>query len=213
MSLFPNDPNEQKLTREEERVWQQAEEDVVASIKQHLIKTRPTNILKKFQSRIASIVSIYLRKLPSHVITSEADDLSNLARIEFLESLRAWDPLKREDPWPLAMSRITGAMRDHLRYLTKADPSRVYDWVTSAAYIYMTVNNSSEFEHKIERGIQLKMAMEQLGEQERKVVVWHYKHDRTFKEIGEKIGLSESQVSRIYKAAIERMKKAMAPKN
>ena len=202
-----------KNTPLEESIWKKAEGDVISAIKHHLIKAYPGDILKKYQSKISSVVSIYLRKLPNHVVASESDDLANVARIEFMETIRNWDPLKREDPWPLAFSRITGAMRDHIRYLTKADPSRLYDWVTNAAYIYMTVNSSSDFEHKIERGVQLNLAMNQLAEQERKVVVWHYKKDKTFKEIGEHIGLSESQVSRIYSQAIKKIKRVIAPHN
>ncbi|MFC1478639.1 sigma-70 family RNA polymerase sigma factor [Candidatus Margulisiibacteriota bacterium] len=202
-----------KLGSDEEKIWQKAEGDVIAAIKQYLIKAHPGEILKKYQSRIASVVAVYLRKLPSHVVTSEKDDLANVARIEFLEAIRSWDPRKRENPWPLALTRITGAMRDHIRYLTKADPSRLYDWVTSAAYMYMTVNSSGGFEHKIERGIQLSMAMKQLTEQERKIVVWHYKKDITFQDIGKKIGLSESQVSRIYNQAVKKLKKIIQPEN
>jgi len=211
--LLPEKDNLSKLSAAEGRIWQKAESDVIAAIKQYLIKTHPGQILKKFQSRINSVIGVYLRKLPRHVSSSEGDDLANVARIEFLESLRAWDPRKRQDPWPLALARMTGAMRDHIRYLTKADPSRLYDWVTSAAYVYMTVNSSSGFEHKIERGIQLNKAMQQLSEQERKILIWHYKKDRTFKEIGKKIELSESQVSRIYNGAVKKMKKILQPQH
>ena len=213
MSLPVEEKNNTRLKPSDEKTWTIAEADVISAIRQYLLTTHPGDILKKFQSRIASVVSIYLRKLPSHVVTSEADDLSNVARIEFLEALRSWDPLKREDPWPLAMTRITGAMRDHLRYLTKADPSRLYDWITSAAYVYMTVNASPEFENKVDRGLQLNAAMKKLDEQERKVVVWHYKQDKTFKEIGESIELSESQVSRIYGMAVQKIKKILALQN
>ncbi|MFA5928665.1 MAG: sigma-70 family RNA polymerase sigma factor [Candidatus Margulisiibacteriota bacterium] len=202
-----------KLHLAEEKLWEKVESDVISAIKQYLIKTHPGEILKKFKSRINSVVSVYLRKLPTHVATSEGDDLANVARIEFLEALRVWDPRKGLDPWPLALARMTGAMRDHLRYLTKADPSRLYDWVTSAAYIYMTVNSSAGFETKIERGIQLKSALELLSEQERKIVVWHYKDDHTFKEIGDKVELSESQVSRIYNQAVSKIKKTIQLQN
>ena len=213
MSLLTEKDNLPPLTRAEESIWQQAEGDVISAVKLFLIKSHPGEILKKFQSRIGVTVSVYLRKLPTHVRSSEGDDLANVARIEFLESLKAWDPRKMEDPWPLALVRITGAMRDHIRYLTKADPSRLYDWVTSAAYMYMTVNTSTSFENKIDRGIQLNQAMEQLSEQERKVVVWHYKKDKTFQDIGDKIGLSESQVSRIYSSAVKQLKKIIQPHN
>jgi len=39
------------------------------------------------------------------------------------------------------------------------------------------------------------------------VVIAHVQHELTFQKIGEQIQLSESQISRIYKGAIEKMKK------
>jgi len=50
-------------------------------------------------------------------------------------------------------------------------------------------------------------AMKTLTTREKKVVISYVYEDITFKAIGERINVSESQVSRIYKTAIEKVKK------
>ncbi len=51
--------------------------------------------------------------------------------------------------------------------------------------------------------------MDALTIRERKVVVNYAQKDMTFSQISTQMGLSESQVSRIYKKAIEKMKRAI----
>lgn len=194
-----------------ESIWKQIEKSVIVAIKKHLLRHYPSEILHKYKSKLNYLVSKYATHLPQHVAQSESDDLSNIARIELFETIKNWDPDKNKDIWPLAYSRITGAMKDHIRYITKSDPSRMYEWITNAAYLYLTVNKHQDFEHKIDTGIQLKDAMKMLSPTERKVVIEHSKHDRTFKEIGDEIKISESQVARIYKKSIGKLKKIVSP--
>lgn len=194
-----------------ENIWKQIEKTVIVVIKKHLLKNYSNEVLQKYKSRLGYLVSKYVTHLPAHVAKSETDDLSNIARIELFETIKNWDPDKNKDIWPLAYSRITGAMKDHIRYITKSDPSRMYEWITSAAHLYLTVNRNQDFENKIDTGIQLRDAMKILSQTERKVVIGHSKHDRTFKEIGEEIKISESQIARIYKKAIGKLKKIVSP--
>ncbi len=51
--------------------------------------------------------------------------------------------------------------------------------------------------------------MQVLSEREKLVVISHAKDDLTFKEIGDKINVSESQISRIYKKALEKIRKTV----
>jgi hypothetical protein len=126
-----------------------------------------------------------------------------------LETVKVWVPSRCPDIWPLARARIVGAMKDHIRFITRADPSRLYDWVTDAAYILMAIQDRADFENEIETGVQLQEAMKVLSMRERKIVLSHTKDDLTFKQIGELIGVSESQISRIYKKAIEKLRKVI----
>ena len=194
-----------------ENIWKKIEKSVIVAVKKHLLKNYSGEILEKYKTKLNYLISKYITHLPAHVAKSETDDLSNIARIELFETIKNWDPERNKDIWPLAYSRITGAMKDHIRYITKSDPSRMYEWITNAAYLYLTVNRSQSFEHKIDTGIQLKDAMKKLSSTERKVVIEHSKHDKTFKDIGEEIDLSESQVARIYKKAITKLKKIVSP--
>lgn len=193
-----------------ELIWKKIEKAVVADIKKHLTKNYSPQILKKFGPKIKGLVNKYFASLPAHVTRTEGDDLSNVARIEFFETIKQWDPKRSASVWPLAYSRITGAMKDHIRYLTKADPSRLYAWISQAADLYAVVNkHAASFESKIEDGVTLNRAMESLTEKEKKVVFGRYKDDRTFKEIGDDIGVSESQATRIYKTSIKKLKRAV----
>lgn len=189
------------------KFWSEIEQTLDRHIKQHLIDNYSDQILKKFQPKINYLVNKYLASLPYHVRESDGDDITNIAKIEFFETIKAWDPKRSTDVWPLAYSRITGAMRDQIRFITKASPARMYDWITDAAYLYMTVEEDKEFEHKIDSGVVLSEAMKQLSRKERFIIFNRFKHDFTFKEIGEKINLSESQVTRIYKLALKKLKK------
>ena len=118
-----------------ENIWKQIEKTVIIAIKKHLLKNYPNEILQKYKTRLGYLVSKYVTHLPQHVAKSESDDLSNIARIELFETIKNWDPDKNKDIWPLAYSRITGAMKDLIRYITKSDPSRMYEWITNAAYL------------------------------------------------------------------------------
>jgi RNA polymerase sigma factor (sigma-70 family) len=179
---------------------------IIVGLKKYFLNQFPKEILKKFQGQLNVLVGRYAAHLPRHVADSEHDDLANVARLELFESIKTWDPRKNPKVWPLAQQRITGAMRDHIRYLTKSDPTRLYEWITNAAYLFMSVEQSPHFENKIEDGFQLDKAMRVLNEVERQVVIMYYRDNRTFKEIAKMVGLSESQVSRIAKTSTQKMK-------
>ncbi|NBV42844.1 sigma-70 family RNA polymerase sigma factor, partial [bacterium] len=167
-------------------------------------------VLNAYNAKVEALVKRYARHLPYHVVDSEIDDLRTVSRLELFETLKVWLPSRNTDFWPLAQSRIIGAMKDHIRYITRSDPTRLYDWITDAAYVYMAVNDRADFQNSIETGVQLGQAMSVLTDRERQIVTLHTKDDLTFKQIGDRIGVSESQISRIYKKSIEKIKKHLA---
>ena len=169
-----------------------------------------SDILRFYTVKVDYVVSKYAKYLPNYVVESEIDDLKTVAKLELLETLKVWDPGKGEDIWPLAQQRIIGAMKDHIRYITKSDPSRFYEWVSDAAYFYMAVKDRADFATEIENGMELNEALKVLDYRERKIIIMYTKKDMTFKEIGIKLDVSESQISRIYKRAIEKLKKYFA---
>ena len=192
--------------------WKSIAGKIELDLKEYLIGKYHDTVYDVFSERIQKLVNKYLNHLPSHIRNNEKDDLGNIAKIEFLACIRAWEP-DRNNIWPFAYSRISGAMRDHLRFMTKADPSRIFEWITNAANLYMSINSSTEFHNQIDDGITLNSAINELSPMEQKIVIMRYKNDLTFKEIGDVINLSDSQVSRIYKECLKKLKKIIKPRD
>jgi RNA polymerase sigma factor (sigma-70 family) len=199
-------------TAQAQDAWKKVKKAVDRDIKKHITSKYSDQILKKYNSKINYLINKYFSSLPSHVVTTEGDDIANIARIEFFETIKVWDPERNEDVWPLAYSRISGAMRDQIRYITKASPTRLYNWVTDASNLYLAVEHDNSFENKIESGVVLNEAMKALDRKEKFIIISRFKHDKTFKEIGEMIGISESQTTRIYKQIIQKLRKLIAEK-
>ena len=180
-----------------EKIWSGIGPKVLNAIKVCLLQNHINEIILHFNPRLEYVIHRYAKVLPKYVAESELDDLRTVAQLELIESLKVWDPDKSDEIWPLAQTRIIGAMKDHIRYITKTDPSRFYDWITDAAYVFMVINNRADFEHQIETGVQLNQAMKALSYREKTIVISHTKDDQTFKTIGDRLGISESQISRI----------------
>ena len=69
------------------------------------------------------------------------------------------------------------------------------------------MNKKADFVESFDSGDQLSHAMKNLTSREKKILISHTYKDMTFKSIGALINVSESQVSRIYKKALEKVKK------
>lgn len=192
-----------------DKILSKTTEPILKIVRQYLVKHRSKDLIEKFQPQLNSLVGHYISRLPRHVSDSERDDLANIARLEFLETIKSWDPRKNKDVWPLAYSRVSGAMKDHIRYISKTDPTRLYEWVTNAAHLFLTVEKTLDFEKKIESGIQLDEAMKALDDNEKKVIISHYQEGKPFKEIADSIGTSESQATRIAQRAIKKMREVI----
>ncbi|MFC1770770.1 sigma-70 family RNA polymerase sigma factor [Candidatus Margulisiibacteriota bacterium] len=195
--------------KEAEKIWSQIKTKVLNNVKVYLMQTKTNEILNYYSPKLNQLIRSYVRRLPYYVAEGEKDDLTTIANLELLETLKTWVPDKCADIWPLARVRVMGAMRDHIRHVTRSDPSRFYEWVTDAAYLFKAINDRADFEYNIETGVQLNQAMKVLTRRERKIVIHHTKDDLTFKSIGEKIGISESQVSRIYKASLGKIREEL----
>ncbi|GIW23276.1 MAG: FliA/WhiG family RNA polymerase sigma factor [Candidatus Sericytochromatia bacterium] len=72
-----------------------------------------------------------------------------------------------------------------------------------------SIQNEIEFE---ELQNMLRLAIEQLPVQERTTLKYYYFHKMPFNEIGKKLGLSESWVSRIHKRALEQLRNKIGKK-
>ena len=198
------------MTKPQTDTFKTLSEPLYNNMKIYLLEYHLDDILKLYRNKLDIVVKSYARHLPNHVVDSEIDDLKTVAQLELVETIKVWDPSNHPKVWPLAQARIQGAMKDHIRFITRTDPSRIYDWVKDAAYMYQTVNKRADFETTVETGDELNTAMTCLTDRERTIVLHHTHQDMTFKQIGAQISVSESQVSRIYKKALAKLKKALS---
>ena len=74
-------------------------------------------------------------------------------------------------------------------------------------YIMDQISDSSSTDETWVEDIALKEAMKRLSEREKKIVLMRYYVGKTQSEIAKEIGISQAQVSRLEKSALERIKK------
>ena len=177
-ATFKSTKNSAKKTIEAE--WDSIKDPIINTIKVHYLNLYSAQLLTTFEKKINFLTNKYKRYLPIHISIAEGDDLLTIAQIELIETFKAWDPEKSENLWPLAYSRINGAMKDHIRYITKTDPSRFYDWVIEAAHLYSSINDSTAIRSNIENGADLSKALKHLTKREQLIVTMHINKDLTF---------------------------------
>lgn len=187
------------------------EDRIVSIMRNHFLKFTD-EVLEKYKGQIDSAVKWYVRSLPRHIAKSEADDLAAEAQIAFVDALKTWDP-RKGDLWPYVSMRLKGSMQDYLRKRGQDPVAGMYEFITSAANVYMAFNPREIAHERAEDfiNVDLDSVMKDLEPNERKIIKGYYAGDKTFKEIGGEIGLSESQVSRICKTATLKMKKLIRP--
>lgn len=186
---------------------QEIEDKIISIMREHFLKYSH-EVLDKYQTQITRTVKWYVGGLPRHVAKSESDDLLSEAKIAFIDTLKTWDPRKGA-LWPYVSVRLKGAMQDYLRKRGSDPVTGIYEFITSAANIYMAFNRESIVQEESDASITVESAMKVLSDTEKAVIQGYYNKDKTFKEIGKEISLSESQVSRIAKTATEKMKKTL----
>jgi RNA polymerase sigma factor (sigma-70 family) len=186
---------------------QEVEDRIVSIVRNRFLKYSD-EVLEKYKNQIQSAVRWYISTLPSHIANSEGDDLGSEAKIAFVDALKTWDPRKGE-LWPYVSIRVKGSMQDYLRRKKMDQISGMYEWINSAAYVYLAFNKEAVVSDNVDDILHVDVALKVLDDKEKTVVENYYKKDKTFKEIGKEIGLSESQVSRICKEATRKMRKAI----
>jgi len=185
----------------------EVEDRIVSILREEFIKYS-SETLEKYKDQINNTVKWYVSTLPRHIAKSEADDLESEARIAFVECLKTWDP-RRGELWPYVSVRLKGSMQDYLRKRGGDPVAGLYEFITSAANVYMAFNRKEIVHEEVDKLLHIDSAMKEFSDKEKAVVQGYYKEDMTFKEIGKKIGLSESQVSRICKDVTIKLKSAL----
>ncbi len=183
----------------------EVEDRILQIIREQFLKYS-AETLDKYKDQINSTVRWYVSTLPRHIAKAEAGDLESEAKIAFIECLKTWDP-RKGDLWPYVSVRLKGSMQDYLRKRGTDPVAGLYEFITSAANVYMAFNRKEIVHEEVDKLLHVDSAMKDFSDKEKTVVEKYYKDDQTFKEIGKQIGLSESQVSRICKEATVKLKK------
>ena len=183
------------------------EDRIIGLIREQFLKYSD-EVFDKYKEQITKTVRWYISGLPRHVAKAEADDLLSEAKIAFIDTLKTWDPRKGA-LWPYVSLRLKGSMQDYLRKRGSDPVTGMYEFITSAANVYMAFNKETIAHEESDASITVESAMKTLSDSEQKVIKGYYNQDKTFKQIGKDINLSESQVSRIAKTATEKLKKAL----
>ena len=151
----------------------------------------------------------YLRDNNSIRISRSMRDLAYRA-------LNAREELSREkqtDPTPEEISAKLGESKEDVIRALEAivEPISLYEPVYSengdSLYVIDQLADGSAGDESWLENIALAEALKTLGERERKIIDLRFFKNKTQMEIAEEIGISQAQVSRLEKGALERMRK------
>ena len=92
-----------------------------------------------------------------------------------------------------------------------ADPVSIFDPVYhdggDAVYLMDQISDEKNTEENWTESIALSEAMKRLGEREKRILLLRFFEGKTQMEVAEEVGISQAQVSRLEKSAIEIMRK------
>ena len=85
----------------------------------------------------------------------------------------------------------------------------VYNDGEESVYVIDQIKNSDDTDEMWIEDIALKEALKKLGERERSIITKRFYNGKTQMEIANEIGISQAQVSRLEKSAIDKMRKEL----
>ena len=122
---------------------------------------------------------------------------------------------KEEEPTVSEIAERLGEKRENVMHAMEAivDPVSLYEPVYSdngdSIFLMDQLSDTSSSDEKWLENIALHEAMRKLNDRERKIIDMRYYKNKTQMEIATEIGISQAQVSRLEKGALERMRKQM----
>jgi RNA polymerase sporulation-specific sigma factor len=151
----------------------------------------------------------YLRDNNSIRISRSVRDLAYRA-------LQAREELTREKEREPSVDEIAEKLGEKRELVLRAmeaiiEPISLYEPVYSengdSIYLMDQLSDSNPSDEAWLENIALKEAMKKLTERERKIINMRFYKNKTQMEIAQEIGISQAQVSRLEKAALERIRK------
>jgi RNA polymerase sigma factor FliA len=169
---------------------------------------------------VRQIAASVARRLPSHI---ERDELVGLGTLGWAEARVRFDKSRGVPFAGFAAARIRGAILDGLRRadtLSRGDRRRAQQ--TNEPTLPRIINDPAEVEAAMDRANEesdisdllaqqemvdeLREALEQLPERERYVLLRHFFDDVPMRIVGAELGVTESRISQIVSAAVERLR-------
>ncbi len=153
----------------------------------------------------------YLRDNNAIRISRSLRDLAyrSLQAREELVNEKGSDPTVEEIAKRLGESTdaVVRAMEAIIEPISLYEP--VYNESGDSIYVMDQLSDSDSSDEIWRENIILREAMEKLSERERTIINMRYYKNKTQMEIAEEIGISQAQVSRLEKGALERMRKQL----
>lgn len=151
----------------------------------------------------------YLRDNNSIRISRSVRDLAYRA----LQAREEWIREKECDPSPEQIAQKIGEKKEAVVRAMEAiiEPISLYEPVFSengdSIYVMDQLSDANSSDEIWLENIVLREAMRRLSDRERKIILLRYYKNKTQMEIAEEIGISQAQVSRLEKGALEHMRK------
>lgn len=157
----------------------------------------------------------YLRDNSAFRVTRSLRDLAYLISQEMEKYVRE----KNEEPTVEEICKLTGAAKEDVIMAIDSQivPMSIYDSVYSDGgdqiYLLDQLKNEREESEELIDKIAISQVLDKLSEKEKNIIEKRYFMNKTQTELAEELGVSQAQVSRIEKNALERIKKRVEKGN
>jgi RNA polymerase sporulation-specific sigma factor len=161
-------------------------------------------------------VPMIIGEIRRYLRDNNAIRISRSVRDLAYRALQAREELIREkegDPSIDEIAKRVGETKESVAHALEAivEPISLYEPVYNeggdSIYVIDQLSDNSGADEMWLENIALREAMKALNERERKIINLRYYKNKTQMEIADEIGISQAQVSRLEKGALERMRK------
>ena len=161
-------------------------------------------------------VPMIIGEIRRYLRDNNAVRISRSVRDLAYRALRAREELIREKEKEPTTDEIAARLGEPREMVIRAmeaivEPISLYEPVYSeggdALYVMDQISDADSSDQKWLESIALREAMKTLSERERKIIQMRFYRNKTQVEIAEEIGISQAQVSRLEKGALERIRK------
>ena len=163
-------------------------------------------------------VPMIIGEIRRHLRDNNAIRISRSVRDLAYRSLQTREELIHEKQSEPTVDEIAARMGEKKEAVLRAmeaivDPISLYEPVYNESgdsiYVMDQLSDSNSSDEIWLENIVLKEAMKKLSERERTIINMRYYQNKTQMEIAEEIGISQAQVSRLEKGAIDKLRKYM----